>query len=401
MISESTMNQETRDFIKKYQNEDVRQLALQTARYPEVDMPFALNQIRGRKVAQTKLPSWAGVEDLIYPPHLSMEQCSSEATARYKASLLSSGETFVDLTGGFGVDFSFLARSFRNAVYVERQEHLCETARHNFPLLGLSAEVVYSDGVEYLHSMNHVSVIFLDPARRNEHGGKTVFLQDCTPDVTALRDELLEKADTVMVKLSPMLDWHEAVKTLACVSEVHIVSVENECKELLLVMKRETVEYPTVVCVNLKGDDTEIFKFAEPVVDMSVVKKLPNLKDFNGFFYEPNASVMKAGCFDEIACFFKITPVGKNSHLFVSDHLIEDFPGRKFQIIAVSSMNKKELKDTMGNLNRANIAVRNFPMSAVELRKRLKLKDGGDVYLFGTTTDEGKHLLMVGKRMAC
>ena len=393
------MNQETRCFIKKYQNGDVRQLALQTARYPSVDMSFALDQIRGRQMAQTKLPSWAAVEALVYPPHLSMEQCSSEATARYKTSLLPPGETIVDLTGGFGVDFSFLARSFRNAVYVERQEHLCEVACHNFPLLGLSAEVICSDGVEYLHSMSHVSVVFLDPARRNEYGGKTVFLQDCTPDVTALKDELLEKADTVMVKLSPMLDWHEAVKTLACVSEVHIVSVENECKELLLVLKKEVAEYPNVVCVNLKESGSEIFRFAEPVGNISMVKPLPNLKDFKGFFYEPNVSVMKAGCFDEIARFFKISPIGKNSHLFVSDHLIKDFPGRKFQVTAVSSMNRKELKETMGDVARANIAVRNFPMSAVELRKRLKLKDGGDTYVFGTTTDDGKHLLMVGKRV--
>ena len=423
-------------------------LALQSHRYPDIDMPFLLNQLAGWQTARTKLPSWAANEDIIYPPHLSMEQCSSEQTAEYKARLVARlvgaenfvtsdlnndcksslaieetkpmpqqacaqkvwGGSFCDLTGGFGVDFSFIARSFKRAIYVEQQEKLCELARHNFHALGLTqAEVVNGDGTAYLHQLDHVAVLFLDPARRNEQGGKTVLISDCTPDVLALEEELLEKADTVVVKLSPMLDWHRAVDELNrlgnVVREVHIVSVRNECKELLLVLQRTkgkkddktaTEEALQVFCVN---DESIISYYLDEALSTSQ-RLLSAIPKAGQYLYEPNASLMKAGSFALLTARYPLSALSLNSHLFVSDESIDDFPGRKFEITAVSSFNKKELRRSLSGIDKANLAVRNFPMSVAELRKRLKLKEGGDVYLFATTDAESNHLLFVCKKTA-
>lgn len=316
----------------------------------------------------------------------------------------------IDLTGGFGVDFSYMARGFRQAVYVERNPQLCEIARHNFQLLGLAnAGIVCCDGVEYLESQpspfNPPSplTIYLDPARRDTHGQKTYAISDCTPDVVALRDLLLEKASLVMIKLSPMLDWHKAVEDLVSVSEVHIVSVDNECKELLMVLrgavgKDSATRATKVCCVNLlsRGGKEE-FDFED---GSSAIHSSPIGEVRRGLFlYEPNVSLMKAGCFAELAARFGVHPIAPNSHLFVSESLKEDFPGRRFQITAVSSMNRKTLKEHLCGISKANIAVRNFPLSAAELRKRLKLADGGDVYLFATTTGDKEHLLLFSKKV--
>ena len=400
------METKLEEFIREHRHDDVRQLALQAARYPDIDMQQALQQIAGWQTARTKLPEWAATDGIIYPPRLSMEQCSSEATAKYKAKVLDpSPSTVIDLTGGFGVDFSYMARGFQKAVYVERQPHLCEAARHNFQLLGLeNAEVVCGDGVEYLKNLpfpfNAQSplTIYLDPARRDENGKKTYAISDCTPDVVALKDLLLEKAGRVMIKLSPMLDWHKAVDDLGEVVEVHIVSVDNECKELLLVLAKNPAAPLRVVCANIRHDtETELFEFF-PSNDNLSIPLFPALRE-RDFLYEPNASIMKAGCFAEVAHRFGVQPTGSNSHLFLSPQFIPDFPGRKFQIEQVTSMNKKELKHIIGGLTKANITVRNFPLSVAELRKRLKLADGGDTYIFATTLGEKDHVLLITKQI--
>ena len=400
------METKLEEFIREHRHDDVRQLALQAARYPDIDMQQALQQIAGWQTACTKLPEWAATDGIIYPPRLSMEQCSSEATAKYKAKVLDpSPSTIIDLTGGFGVDFSYMARSFQKAVYVERQPHLCEAARHNFQLLGLeNAEVVCGDGVEYLKNLPSPfhppspRTIFLDPARRDENGKKTYAISDCTPDVVALKDLLLEKAGRVMIKLSPMLDWHKAVDDLGEVVEVHIVSVDNECKELLLVLAKNPVAPLRVVCANIRHDtETELFEFF-PSNDNLSIPLFPTLRE-RDFLYEPNASIMKAGFFAEVAHRFGVQPTGSNSHLFLSPQFIPDFPGRKFQIEKVTSMNKKELKHVIGGLTKANITVRNFPLSVTELRKRLKLADGGDTYIFATTLGEKDHVLLITKQI--
>ena len=498
MTNHSTeiMNQATLDFICQHQDDDVRRLAFLGSKYPEVDMPFALDQIRGRKMARTKLPRWASIDGIIYPPHISMEQCSSEQTALYKAELAarllglspSSSENgeekekesenasnlhlseicefagkgavdsefakneatckkqqiltevdrnvneikeephegdfseeigFVDLTGGFGVDFSYIAsRLGVKSMYVERQTHLCEAAKENFGRLGLKNAIVKNgDGIEVLHSFASkkeaaasdslgitedqsqsllktklgLKLIFIDPARRDDAGNKVVSLKDCTPDVTLLQEEMLSKADYVIIKLSPMLDWHRAVSELNCVREVHIISVNNECKELLLVLSARNMGNLRIYCVN----DAQSFVCEESDMEASSVKIAPSTLEEMQYLYEPNASLMKAGCFGVLSGRYDARMLSKNSHLFVSREPIAAFPGRSFRIIAVSSFNKKELKRHLSGITKANIATRNFPLSVVELRKRLKLKDGGETYIFATTLSDESHVLVI------
>lgn len=518
MTNHSTeiMNQATFDFIRQHQDDDVRQLAFLGSKYPEVDMPFALDQIRGRKMARVKLPRWASIDGIIYPPHISMEQCSSEQTALYKAELAArllglspsssengeekekesenasnlhlseicefagkgavdsefakneatcekqqiltepeenvneikeephegdfSEETgFVDLTGGFGVDFSYIAfRLGVKSMYVERQAHLCEAAKENFGRLGLKNAIVKNgDGIEVLHSFASkkeaaasdslgiiydqplsllktklgLKLIFIDPARRDDAGNKVVSLKDCTPDVTLLQEEMLSKADYVIIKLSPMLDWHRAVSELNCVQEVHIISVNNECKELLLVLSaRNMGEMEAssadgevkhagslrIYCVN----DAQSFVCDELDMETSSVKIAPSTLEEMQYLYEPNASLMKAGCFGVLSGRYDARMLSKNSHLFVSREPIAAFPGRSFRIIAISSFNKKELKRHLSGITKANIATRNFPLSVAELRKRLKLKDGGETYIFATTLSDESHVLVITEK-AC
>ena len=438
------MNQATQDFIRQHQDDDVRQLAFLGSKYPEVDMPFALDQIRGRKMARVKLPRWASLEGIIYPPHISMEQCSSESTALYKAELAarllglpasSSGTEmkteneieFVDLTGGFGVDFSYIAaRLGVKSMYVERQAYLCEAAKENFGRLGLKNAIVKNgDGIEVLHSFLPkkddaasaddslgiiydqplsllktklgLKLIFIDPARRDDAGNKVVSLKDCTPDVTVLQEEMLSKADYVIIKLSPMLDWHRAISELSHVREVHIISVNNECKELLLVLSaRNMGENLRIYCIN----DAQSFVCDELDMESSSVKIAPSTLEEMQYLYEPNASLMKAGCFGVLSGRYDARMLSKNSHLFVSREPIAAFPGRSFRIIAVSSFNKKELKRHLSGITKANIATRNFPLSVAELRKRLKLKDGGETYIFATTLSDESHVLVITEK-AC
>ena len=438
------MNQATQDFIRQHQDDDVRQLAFLGSKYPEVDMPFALDQIRGRKMARVKLPRWASLEGIIYPPHISMEQCSSESTALYKAELaarllglpVSSSGTemkaeneieFVDLTGGFGVDFSYIAaRLGVKSMYVERQAHLCEAAKENFGRLGLKNTIVKNgDGIEILHSFHPkkkdaasaddslgitydqprsllktnlgLKIIFIDPARRDDAGNKVVSLKDCTPDVTVLQEEMLSKADYVIIKLSPMLDWHRAISELSHVREVHIISVNNECKELLLVLSaRNMGGNLRIYCIN----DAQSFVCDELDMESSQVKIAPSTLEEMQYLYEPNASLMKAGCFGVLSDRYDARMLSKNSHLFVSREPIAAFPGRSFRIIAVSSFNKKELKRHLSGITKANIATRNFPLSVAELRKRLKLKDGGETYIFATTLSDESHVLVITEK-AC
>ena len=528
MTNHSTeiMNQATLDFIRQHQDDDVRQLAFLGSKYPEVDMPFALDQIRGRKMARTKLPRWASIDGIIYPPHISMEQCSSEQTALYKAELAArllglspsssengeekkkesenasnlhlsencefagkgavdsefakneatckkqqilteskenvneikeephegdfSEETgFVDLTGGFGVDFSYIAsRLGVKSMYVERQTHLCEAAKENFGRLGLKNAIVKNgDGIEVLHSFASkkddaaseslgiiydqplsllktslgLKLIFIDPARRDDAGNKVVSLKDCTPDVTLLQEEMLSKADYVIIKLSPMLDWHRAISELSHVREVHIISVNNECKELLLVLSARNMGgniggnsfpvqdngsvLPSAEDFGYAGNlriysinDSQSFVCDEMEMEAFSVKIAPSTLEEMQYLYEPNASLMKAGCFGVLSERYDARMLSKNSHLFMSMEPIEDFPGRSFRIIAISSFNKKELKRQLSGITKANIATRNFPLSVAELRKRLKLKDGGETYIFATTLSDESHVLVITEK---
>ena len=386
------MNDKTRDFIEQNLNADIRQLALKGCRDKDVDLDAAIRQIAGRQTARRKLPSWAALDGILYPPHLNMEQCSSEQTARYKARICSShpsSKTLVDLTGGFGVDFAFMSEAFDEATYVERNSELFAISSANMKILAPKAKCLNEDGLEVLHRLDHVSMIFMDPARRDNHGARTYGISDCTPNVLEIKDELLQKADVVMLKLSPMLDWHKAISDLGeqYIKEVHIVSVQNECKELLIVMQQQPAEPPTVYCVN----DDSVFSYHPSSISSNHISHHSSLI----YLYEPNASIMKAGCFAEIEQAFEVSQLAPNSHLFASDQAIADFPGRKFRISAVTSMNKQELKQALKDIRQANIAVRNFPMSVADLRKRLKLSEGGNDYIFATTLTEGKKVLII------
>ena len=385
------INEQTWDFIRQHAADDVRKLALQGTKDAAVDLSMALQQIAGRQTALKKLPSWAAVERVLYPPHLNMEQCSSEQTARYKARLAGSGDMYVDLTGGLGVDFYWMSQGFKQRYYVERNAELCELVEHNFRTLGHNCSVYCCDTATYLPTVPHADVVFLDPARRNEHGGRTYDIKDCTPNILELLPLLMEKADKVILKLSPMLDWRKAVDDLQYVREVHIVSVDNECKELLLVL--EQTERPLrLVCVN----NNQIFEVSS---HPSPLTSHPSPLTSEQFLYEPNASIMKAGCFDALAQQYPVCQVSANSHLFLSSVEIEDFPGRRFQICAISSTNKQTLKETLASVSRANITVRNFPMSVEQLRKKLHLKDGGDTYIFATTKADGAHCLYICRKI--
>ena len=502
----------TAEFIQEYREKDTRQLALRSARFPDVDMPYALDQIKGWQTARRKLPTWAACDGIVYPPHLSMEQCSSEPTAQYKLNLamewscriesselrvesseggvesselrvessarevesselrvensegevnnFSSGQpatlnsqlstlnchasSMTDLTGGFGVDFSFTSCAFASATYVERNAQLCHMVEHNLPLLGIdNAKVVCADAVDYLSTLDMQTMIFLDPARRDQHGAKTVMLADCTPDVVQLLPQLLKKSRFTMLKLSPMLDWHKAVEDLqGTVREVHIVSVGGECKELLLVLSEEIESELKVFCADLEAggsgeaglsggssssSSSSCSSFSSepsfprtpsspsapshpstPSLSASLFVYAPGsscpapnskLKTQNSkFLHEPNASIMKAGCFDELAAAYGVSPVSRNSHLFLSAEPVDGFPGRSFSIERVTTLNKRELRQALAGIEKANIATRNFPLSVAELRKRLKLKDGGDVYIFATTTAEDEHLLLISHK---
>jgi hypothetical protein len=394
-------NPETLAFIAAHADDDVLTLALQADRYPAVDMHAALNQIAGRQIAARKLPSLSKVEGLRYPRHLSMEQCSSELTARFKAGL-AHGDTLVDLTGGFGVDFAFMARNFSCAHYVERQQELCDLANHNFPLLGLTqAQVHQAEAEDYLQHMQPVSTIYLDPARRDDNGGKTVLLSDCQPDITRLEPLLFRSARTVLVKLSPMLDIKEALTKLHSVSHVYVVAVGNECKELVLRLDCTDSSLAPhgdalISCIHIHADgsqdDLTFLPFEEDEACCECVERVGE------WLYEPNPAILKACAFKIITKHYKVHKLHPNSHLYTSDREITDFPGRRFHVEAVSGFGKKELKDFCKDLTQANLTVRNFPLTVAELRKRLKWKEGGDDYVFATTLADDRKVLIRGRK---
>ena len=396
------MNKETISFVLEHREENPHLLALKARRDSNIDLPWALDQIQGWQTARRKLPSWAAIDGIIYPPHLSMEQCSSEQTARYKNGILDSlpkgsHKTLIDLTGGFGVDFAFMATCCDRAVYVERQEHLCETACHNFELLGLShVTVINNDAESVLNELTvdqASTVLYLDPARRDGDGGRTYAIADCTPNVLELLPQLFKVAHHILIKLSPMLDWHMAVNDLGTrVAQVHIVSVAGECKELLMLLDADHEGEPVVHCVN----DDQCLTFTPSQTNVPLA--LASGDEDASFLYEPNASVMKAGCYSLLTNRYPVKALATDSHLFVSREDIKVFPGRKFIITAQTTMNKKELKQTLAGITHANIATRNYPMTARQLRQRLRLKDGGDTYLFGTTNHAGQHLLYICRK---
>lgn len=387
------LSEKTKAFIRSHKQDNPKTLALQASKYPEVDMHEAITQINGIQIASVKIPSWAQQDNILYPKHLSMEQCSSEITAKYKSTLIN-GNSLTDLTGGFGVDCAFMATKFNEADYVERQEMLCEIAKHNFNALGLNQIRVHNaEATDYLPTMKQVDWIFIDPARRDGHGGKTIAISDCEPNVEELEELLTEKGQQVMVKLSPMLDISLASSTLHYISQIHIISVSNDCKELLLILDKKAnhTEVP-IYCINLTNNGIQQFAFSRDEEQQAICKYTDEL---GHYLYEPNASIMKAGAYKCIANRYDLMKLNPNSHLYTSSELIADFPGRIFEIKKQCTFNKKELKEMLGGIKKANLTIRNFPSTVADLRKRIKLNEGGDDYLFATTLNNDKKVLIL------
>ena len=388
------MNDITKQFIRDNLNVDVPTLALRKAPVG-TDFSLALRQIEARQLLQKKVPEWSDNEDLLFPAHLSIEQCSSEATARYKAQLLQ-GHTFADLTGGLGVDTYYLSQRFQHSDYVERQSELCTLAQHNFAVLNTDIKVWNETAEDYLNHCEPKDCLYLDPARRDIHGRKTVGIADCTPNVASLQEQLLQKADTVMIKLSPMLDISKALEELRSVKEVHVLAVNNECKELVFILKREFLGQPTLYAVNLQAN--------QPWVSFTLAEEhecsLHIADSIGPYLYEPNAALMKAGCYKLIAKRFGLLKLHKNSHLYTSETLVADFPGRVFVVENWATYNKKVKNALLSDLDKANLAVRNFPLGVDALRKTLKINEGGDVYLFATTLRNDEKVIIRTKKSA-
>lgn len=382
--------------MQEHLHEDIAALALRLGRFPHLNASVVLRQVTGYQVLERKVPSWFGNPDLIFPDSLPLEQCSSEATARYKAGILpSSVETIADLTGGLGVDFAFLAAGKPQALYLERRSDLCEIAAENFQALGLfQAEVLLGDAPSLLEESSRTfDLLFIDPARRDAKGGKVVALSDCEPDIASIKASLFTKAPLLLVKLSPMLDISLALKQLPETTQVHVVSVDGECKELLFLLAAETtLQEPRLFCVNLRSNaPSQYFEFFRSEEQAAVCRLTDApLK----ILYEPNASLLKAGAFSILTQAFDLYKLHPNSHLYSSETLIPDFPGRAFSIESVFPVHPKELKTHLGDLTKANISTRNYPETVAQLRKKTKLNEGGETYLFATTLKDGQKVLV-------
>lgn len=382
------INEATWHFIRSHANDNVRDLALRGCKDVSVDFKFALQQIEGRQKSKDKLPDFYQNEQVLYPPTVSMEQCSSTPTAQYKASLVE-GETFADLTGGFGVDTFALSRRFKHGYHIEPNNALSELVQHNASVLNISnLEFIQDTMEESLSQIPNVDCLYIDPSRRDSHGNRVVCLEDCTPNIIEWKSTLLGKCKKLMIKLSPMIDIKRSLLQLPETSDIYTIAVNGECKEVLLIL--EAGKDPTDRCIhtiNILKDGYQIFE----TTASEEVDAMPTLTNTLGrYLYEPNAAVLKAGTFKSIATRFGLEKLHPHTHLYTSDILAKDFPGRIFNVDDSYSFNKKEIKKALGDIKKANVAVRNFPLTAEELKALLKIKDGGEVFLFGATLTDGK-----------
>lgn len=396
------MNQATQNFIEQHLQDDVIQLQLKskTAAGKDVDMQLALRQIAGRQKIRMKVPEWYNHSELIYPTKLSIEQSSSSQTASYKAGLVE-GLNFVDLTGGLGIDFSFIAPKFKKSFYIERNTDLCELAKNNFRVLGIqNFEIHNTDAQIFLKDLNVADCIFIDPHRRSISGSKTVLIEDCEPNVKALAGELLQKSSHILIKLSPMLDISRAIRDLPETFAVHVLAIDNECKEILLELKQHTETKELFVhTINFRKNATpEKFRFTFEEESAAIPLTVGSL---GRYFYEPNAAIMKAGAFKTISVRYQVQKIHINTHLYTSDELRIDFPGRLFEIIEVFSNSKTSLKQIRLKYSQANVNVRNYPLSVADFRKRTGIREGGDNYIFAIKSHENQLIIVVCRKVDC
>jgi len=383
--------------VSQHLTDDVLSLSMKSHSLSKDDFSIALSQIKARQTIRKKLPSWYENLQLEMPVQISTEQSSSEITANFKSSLFTEKKgVLVDLTGGMGVDCLALSQKFDHTFYVEQNEALCKVAKHNFDVLQRTdIEVCNTTAEDFLQRMSQVSCIFIDPARRDSDGKKVFLVSDCVPNVVQLIDQMLEKAENVLIKLSPMLDLTSVQKMLKCVGKIFVISVDNECKEVLVLASKSS-ESTSMVAVNITKNGTQQFSFLH---DAEVTAKCTYADNVRKYLYEPNTSIMKVGAFKIVAQQFDLEKLHPNTHLYTSDKLVADFQGRIFQVNAVSSFSKSDVKKHLANLKKANLTVRNFPESVEKLRLQLKLKEGGDTYIFATTLNNENKVLVICEKV--
>lgn len=389
------LNIATRNFIREHAGDDPARLALAARRYPDVDVPAAVVQVEALQKIRTKIPSWYRF-DLTFPARLSVEQSSSEQTARFKAGMFSGGR-MADLTGGMGVDAYFFAQQFRQVMYVEQNPELVALARSNFTALGAdNIEVAHADAEQFLQTTtDSFDLFYLDPARRDDRLRRVFRLADCTPNVPRLLPLLLGRAPRVLIKAAPLLDLDSATEDLKTVVQIWVVAIQNEVKEVLYLLERTPAraEQVPITAVNL-GADFSAFTFTRQEEQQAKPAYSPPLR----YLYEPNAAILKAGAFKTFAARFGLAKLHPNTHLYTSGTLVPEVPGRVFEIAGIVRYDRKAVQALLPD-GRGNVAARNFPDTAEVMRKKLGLRDGGDWYVFGLRDAEERPLVVVGRRV--
>ncbi len=389
------MNIETIKFIQENRTKNIHSLALSIHNFKEVDKKLALQQITGLQKIEKKVPTFYKNEQILYPTRLSLEQSSSEITAIHKSKQMS-GDTLFDLTGGFGIDNYFLSQNFQKSIYIEQNRELCGIAKHNFKALNNDKiEVVNDKASSFLEKTELLADwIFIDPARRSTTGKKVYFLSDLEPNILEIKELIFSKTKRLMIKLSPMIDISVLREQLAEITEIHIVAINNECKELIAIIDT-TSEKPFIIkTFNYTNNHTEELSYS-PNDKVNTIYS----KEIKKYLYEPNSAILKAKAYDIISEIHKIDKLHKHSHLFTSNSLISNFQGRSFEVEKVYGFNKKGIKECISETQQANLSTRNFPLSVEKLKQKLKTKDGGDYYLFATTLHDEKNVLIKTKKL--
>jgi len=374
------LNIVNQEFIDNNLTSDISSLLLKKNHDITVDIKLLIEQIEAKKRCKKKLPTWYETENIYYPNKLNIEQTSSEITAKYKSELVY-GKSIIDLTGGFGVDCFYFSSRFKNVIHCEINEELSKIVNHNYNELKTNnIDCIATDGIDYLKSTkNSYDWIYVDPSRRHDTKGKVFFLDDCIPNIPENLELLFRNSKNILVKTSPLLDLTVGIKGLKHVKEIHVVAVNNEVKELLWILEKDYGDSINIVAVNLKPNKTELFEF---LLSEETIAKV-TLSEPLSYLYEPNAAILKSGAFKSVASQLNVLKLHPNTHLYTLDKLI-DFPGRRFKINKVLPYNKKLLKKEF--IYKANVAIRNFPESVDQIRRKLNIKDGGKNFLFVTTS---------------
>ena len=392
-MNKQILHIDIQEYISKNINTDTSKILFKGTSFPSVSTQEIVEQIEAKKKCKSKLPTWFTTENIYYPNKLNIEQTSSEITAQYKANLVS-GKSLIDLTGGFGVDSYYFSKKINAIIHCEINQNLSEIVAHNYQNLGVkNCNILAESGIDFLQeSKEKFDWIYLDPSRRNETKGKVFLMRDCLPNIPENIDLLFEKSNNILIKNSPILDITSAINELKYVKEIHIVAVNNEVKELLLILEKNCTNSPITKAINIYNENIQSFNyqfFNSTTSSYSLTKE---------YLYEPNAAILKSGGFNEVSSQFSIDKLHQNSHLYTSHKLIDNFPGRRFKIKDCISFDKKKLKKIIPS-GKANITTRNFPETVAQIRKKTGLKDGGNQYLFFTTDLNEKHIVIVCEKV--